>query len=309
MKSLTSALKKLTRSRSKIVPYERQLTPPNEKNNYLSTFKKSERILRADRDIGESTKYEITADLKNLKSPRIVINLNEDTGVLTNKRDAIIQEFGILKHQQKITDYNNILTADMPQFVRDLFDMYVRIVDNCERKSYTIDDLTPIVNNVFNNADIRIKSPILKHEITDKIRESVAHLINAHNVLTEKVKLVKPEVSKSHIQILKEILTVIIDRYYGDLYRERKRLSLIRADHQRFKIPYYLETKIANSQMGGKAKKDAKKTKVAEYKKTREVHVDSKGVKRSVYVKGNKKYTKRLSKSTGKYVYRSIRRA
>lgn len=43
------------------------------------------------------------------------------------------------------------------------------------------------------------------------------------------------------------------------------------------------------------------------YKKTARKHTDKKGVKHTIYKKGEKEYIKKLSKTTGKYVYRSIK--
>lgn len=58
---------------------------------------------------------------------------------------------------------------------------------------------------------------------------------------------------------------------------------------------------------GGKNKADKKKKGKSPYKKTSRKYTDSKGKKCTIYKKGEKEYIKKLSKSTGKFVYRSIK--
>lgn len=57
-----------------------------------------------------------------------------------------------------------------------------------------------------------------------------------------------------------------------------------------------------------KSSKPAKKVeaKKPSYEKTKKTYTDRKGVKHVVYKKGEKCYIKKLSKTSGKFVYRSV---
>lgn len=55
---------------------------------------------------------------------------------------------------------------------------------------------------------------------------------------------------------------------------------------------------------GGGARKP--KSKVNTYKRTTKKHVDKKGVSRTIWVKGEREYVRKLSQKLGKYTYRPI---
>lgn len=160
--------------------------------------------------------------------------------------------------------------------------------------------------------------------MSGKVNSSnVDNLINELN-LGEKAKITKlPDCNERIKKILKGIATEV-NKAATDEISHRQWENIMSPIEHRMRRYGIRESEIknlirwdsgsnTNSSEGG-ARKTTKKTKTkisktskkATYTKTEAKHKDSKGKECTIYKKGDKKYVKKLSKSTGKFTYRAI---
>lgn len=213
-------------------------------------------------------------------------NPKQNAKVNANATNALIAELGLNTKNSKNTSNSLISDLNMKDVTSALFHCYYGFSDsvvNILRKK-NIDDEEKI-KQILTAIETKLKGE--KKLLNEYAKISLSHLkieieqINNDQNIDKSLKLL-------------QMLEVINEKCKGSGLNYQNLDDYIRG--------------MTTKAKGGAPKKPKKKPSSAKstYKRTESKHKDSKGKEYTIYKKGDKKYIKKLSKSTGKFTYRAI---